>query len=71
MTETLTADQREYARITTIITGLKMDIRGIKPTRGFSGVTLAREYGYTGRSKQGALDYLERYRHAMVDTLSE
>lgn len=64
MSESFTLDTPEQIAVARVIAGLKgiqLELRtGMKPTRGWSGVKFAKQYGYTGRTLKGAAEYLER-----------
>lgn len=57
----ITGESIKDFRLMTGIRAIRLEIRtGMKVTRGFSGIRFAKEYGYKGRSLQGALEYLEK-----------
>lgn len=52
----ITGEHIELFRFTAAMRGMAMDIRGIKPTRGFSSIKMAAEYGVKARTKKQALE---------------
>lgn len=52
----ITGDHIEMFRFMTVMRGMALDIRGIKPTRGFSSIKLAAQYGIKARTKKQALE---------------
>lgn len=54
----VTGEHIEIFRLLAGMRGVAMDIRGLKPTRGFSSLKFAAEYGVKAKSKRAALEGL-------------
>lgn len=52
---TITGEHIDLYRFLMIMRGMAMDVRGLKPTRGFSTLKLAAEYGVKAKTKKQAL----------------
>lgn len=52
----VTGEHVDMFRFLAAMRGMALDIRGIKPTRGFSSVKMAAQYGVKARTKKQALE---------------
>lgn len=60
----VTGEHIHVLRFIMAMRGIAMDIRGLKPTRGFSSIKIAEEYGVKARTKKQALE-------GMVELMAE
>lgn len=52
----ITGNSVQVFRFIAAMRGMAMDIRGLKPTRGFSSIKVAAQYGVKARTKKQALE---------------
>lgn len=52
----VTGEHIDMFRFVTAMRAVAMDVWGIKPTRGFSSIKMAAEYGVKARTKRQALE---------------
>lgn len=60
----VTGEHINVLRFIMAMRGIASDMRGLKPTRGFSSIKIAEEYGIKARTKRQALE-------GMVELMAE